>query len=85
MSKKSVVVTARVDADLADRIDALAGKLDRSRAWIAAKALDRYVAEQSEFLAFLQEGEDAIERGDYLTHDELVAEIRASRQQKNAA
>ena len=82
---KSVVITARVDPDVSAQVDALALKLDRSRAWIAAKAIERYAAEEMARLAFLQEGEDAIDHGEYVTHDQLVAEIRSMRQQKNAA
>ena len=82
---KSAVVTARVTPEVAGDLDKLATYYERSRAWLVAKAVERYVREETEFFAFLQEGEDAIERGEYLTHEELVAEIRAMRQQKNAA
>jgi predicted transcriptional regulator len=79
------VVTARLDPEMLAELDRLAGYHERSRAWLVAKAIKHFVKKESEFLAFLQEGEDAIDRGDFVTHEELVAEIRAMRAQKNAA
>ena len=54
---KSAVVTTRVTADLSVQIDLLAKELDRSRAWVTAKAVERYVQEELEFIAFVHEGE----------------------------
>jgi predicted transcriptional regulator len=68
---KSIVVTTRIDAATADSLDGLADRLDRSRAWIVAKAVARYVEEQTEFLDFIQEGEDAIDRGEFLTQEQM--------------
>jgi predicted transcriptional regulator len=84
MSKTSVITT-RLDQETLEGLDRLAEYHDRSRAWLVAKAVSRYVKEESEFFAFLQEGEDAIARGDFVTHEELVAEIKAMRHEKNAA
>ncbi len=82
---KTSVVTTRLDAETLDGLDQLAERLERSRAWLVAKAVQQYVKEQNEFYAFVKEGEDAIERGDYVTHEELVAEIKAMRRQRDAA
>jgi predicted transcriptional regulator len=82
---KTSVVTARLDPDTLATLDKLAEHHERSRAWLVAKAVKHYVTRESAFLEFLQEGEDAIDRGDYLTHEELVAEIQAMRQRKAAA
>lgn len=82
---KTSVVTARLDAETLDGLDQLAERLERSRAWLVAKAVQQYVKEENEFYAFVKEGEDAIERGDYVTHEELVAEIKAMRRQRDAA
>lgn len=74
MSKTSVI-TARLDAETLTALDALAEKRERSRAWLVAKAIKRFVEEETAFDAFIQEGEDAIERGDYLTQEEMEAWI----------
>jgi predicted transcriptional regulator len=68
---KSTVVTTRIDAATAESLDALAARLDRSRAWLVAKAVAAYVQEKTEFLDFLQEGEDAINRGDFYTQEQM--------------
>lgn len=82
---KTSVVTARLDDETLATLDRLAVHHERSRAWLVAKAIKHFVEKESAFLAFLQEGEDAIDRGDFVTHEELVAEIRAMRSQKHAA
>ncbi len=82
---KTSVVTARIDPETLGDLDRLCEYHERSRSWLVAKAVREYVKRESEFFAFLKEGEDAIDRGDYLTHEELVAEIQAMRQQKDAA
>ena len=83
---KTAVVTARIDEETLQSLDALAAVRERSRAWLVEKAVKRFVEEEAEFDAFLKEGEDAIDRGDYLTHEELVAELREwQRDRKTAA
>jgi predicted transcriptional regulator len=82
---KTSIVTARLDNETLAGLDRLAEYHERSRAWLVAKAIKQYVKEESEFFAFLKGGEDAIERGDYLTHEELMAEIKGMRQQRDAA
>jgi predicted transcriptional regulator len=84
MSKTSVI-TARIDSDTLAGLDKLAEHQDRSRAWLVSKAVAKYVREETAFFAFLQEGEDAIERGDFVTHEELIAELKAMAEQKRAA
>ncbi|RYY37354.1 MAG: ribbon-helix-helix protein, CopG family [Sphingomonadales bacterium] len=81
---KTSVVTARLDPDTLAGLDKLAEYHERSRAWLVAKAVKQYVKSESEFFSFLQEGEDAIERGEYLTHEELMAEIKGMRQRDAA-
>eukprot|EP01035_Chromulina_nebulosa_P037657 gene37657-50841_t len=83
MSKTSVI-TARIDVDLSDRIDALAAKLDRSRAWIMSKAIERFVEEETAFRAFIQAGEDSIDRGEFFTQEEME-EWAESLGRRNAA
>jgi predicted transcriptional regulator len=83
---KTAIVTARLDPETLESLDALATARERTRAWLVEKAVKRFVEEENEFDAFLKEGEDAIDRGDYLTHDEMMAEIRAwQRDRKTAA
>lgn len=43
----SEVVTVRLDPALKGRLDALALSTQRSKSWLAAAAIERYVAEES--------------------------------------
>lgn len=81
---KTSVITARLDPETLAGLDKLAEYHERSRAWLVAKAVKQYVKNETEFFAFLQEGEDAIERGEFLTHEELMAEIKGMRQRDAA-
>ena len=68
---KTAVVTARIETDLAEKLDTLGAVLERSRAWIVAKAIERYVAEEMELIAFIQEGEDDIAAGRVHSQEEV--------------
>jgi len=82
---KTQLITARLDADVAERLDRLGSYYERSRSWLVAKAVAKYVEEETEFFAFLKEGEEAIERDEFITHEDLITEIEALKQKKNAA
>lgn len=82
---KTTVLTTRVSTELSERIEQLAKETERSRAWVIAKAIERYVDEELELVEAVREGERDIAEGRFVTHEELVAEIRAMRQQKDAA
>jgi predicted transcriptional regulator len=76
---KSTVVTTRLDPDTTRALDALAERLDRSRAWIVSKAVGAYVRERTEFLDFIQEGEDAIDRGESHTQEQMEEWVQSLR------
>jgi predicted transcriptional regulator len=82
---KPVVVTARIDGQLSADLDRLAAMRERSRAWLVEKAIAQFVREELEFRASLDEAEAEIERGDYLEHDEFMAELRAKFGRRQAA
>ena len=84
---KTAIVTARVSDELLARLDRLAQRLDRSRAWVISQALTRYAEEELAFLDFVQVGEDAIDRGEFVTHEQLLDDIKAWKadRQKRAA
>lgn len=70
-----VVVTARIDSETAAKLDRIGIEYDRKRAWLIARAIERYAGEGAAHLDFLQEGEDAIARGEVRTHEEVMAEF----------
>ncbi|OYW23502.1 MULTISPECIES: CopG family ribbon-helix-helix protein [unclassified Sphingomonas] len=73
MSKSSAVITCRIDTELLEMLDALAVKRERTRGWLIGKAVRRFVEEEVRFDAFLQAGEDSIDRGDYFTQEQMEA------------
>lgn len=70
MSKQHVI-TARVDEATLAGLNRLVEHHDRSRAWLVAKAVERYVKEETEFFAFVQEGEDSIDGGEFYTQEQM--------------
>ncbi len=78
MSKTSVI-TARLDQDTLDLVDKVAGAQGRTRSWFAAHAIREAAEREAEYLAFVQEGIDAADRGELTPHDEVFARLRARR------
>jgi len=82
---KTAVITARVDEATLQSLDALAGSQERSRAWLVAKAIKRYVEEETEFRAFVQAGVDSADRGELISQEEMEAWFEQRRQLPAAA
>lgn len=79
-------ITTQVDAATLKRVDQGSRERGISREDYAREAIELYPAEQFELIAFLQEGKDPIDRGEYLTHDELLDDIaKWKRMRKHAA
>ena len=76
---KTAVITARLDAETLALVDKVAKAQGRSRAWFAAQAIQRVAEHEADFLAFVQEGIDAADRGELIPHDEVFRDIRARR------
>ncbi|MDB5670047.1 MAG: hypothetical protein JWO25_1006 [Alphaproteobacteria bacterium] len=72
---KSAVITARLDQEILDLVDQVSKAHGRSRAWFAAQAIEGAARREAEFLAFVQEGVDAADRGDLVPHEEVMAEL----------
>ena len=72
---KSQVITARIDPEVMALVDRVALAQGRSRSWLAARAIEKMARAETAFMDFVKKGEDDIERGDYLTQDEMEAWI----------
>lgn len=79
------VVTTRIKGELVEQLDQLATAYERTRGWHIAKAIERYVAEEVQLLDMIREGEEDFAAGRYITHEDLVAEIKAMREHRDAA
>ena len=82
---KTAVLTTRVSAELSARIDALASEMERSRAWVIAKAIERYVDEELELIEAIREGERDIDEGRCFTQEEVEAMFGVKRDERDAA
>lgn len=82
---KTAVLTTRVSNELSARIDELAEAMERSRAWVIAKAIERYVEEELEFIAAIREGERDFEEGRTFTQEEVEAMLGVRRDERSAA
>jgi predicted transcriptional regulator len=67
--------TVRLPDDVAKRLDALAEKLDRSRSYVAAQAINDYVTREAWQLADIEAGLREAERGEFATEAEVAATI----------
>ena len=67
------IVTTRIDEETQSRLDQLAKATDRSRAWLVADAIRRYVEEEGWQVAAIEEGVRQADAGDFATEDEVKA------------
>jgi RHH-type rel operon transcriptional repressor/antitoxin RelB len=74
---KPVSIGARIPVELDERLTALAGATGRSKSWHAHQALERYIAEEMDFIVKVQQGLDAAREGRMSDHEDVVAEIDA--------
>ena len=82
---QTTVVTARIDNTLAGRMDLLAAGYDRSRAWILARALERYLDEELDLLDSIAAAEADVEAGRVFTQEKVEAMFDIQRGQRDAA
>ena len=73
----SRVITARIDDSTFELVDRVTKMNGRSRAWFVARAVRHAAEEEAEFLASLEEADQAIERGEYYTQAEMETWLEA--------
>ncbi|WP_394691510.1 CopG family ribbon-helix-helix protein [Hoeflea sp.] len=67
--------TVRVSEDTSKRLDQLAAKQDRSRSYMAAKAIEDFVAREEWQLAEIEAGIAEAERGEFASTDDVARVI----------
>ena len=67
------VVTAHIPIDLAEKVDALAEKLERPRGWVVKKALAAWVDEQELQDRLTREAMEEARQGLGIDHVDVVA------------
>ena len=74
MSTAETVSTSfRASKDKIERIDAIASSMGRSRNWLLNKALDDILEHQAWFVAEVQKGIAAADKGEFASPEEVTA------------
>jgi len=74
----STTMTIRVTAQAKDRLDRLARETRRSRSFLAAEAVDRYLDREQAIIDGITGGRADIAAGDLVTNDAAFAELTAA-------
>lgn len=64
--------TLRIDEATLEALDRLAEKTDRSRSWLAARAIEEYLALNAWQIAKIEAGINAADRGDFADDSEVA-------------
>ena len=70
---ETVSTSFRASKDKIERIDAIATSMGRSRNWLLNKALDDILEHQAWFVAEVQKGIEAADKGEFASRDEVTA------------
>ena len=77
-------VSFRIEAEKVVELDQLAANMDRDRSYLLNEAVDSYLAEQRRFIAEVQKGIDAANRGELIEHEEVLKRIESLIQDTHA-
>ena len=69
----SALLSVRMPDDLAGRLGKLAKAMERSKSFLAARAIEEYVAVQEWQVVAIQEGMNAAKSGNIVDHDEALS------------
>lgn len=67
------VLTAHVPVDLAEKVDYLADRLDRSRGWVVKQALAAWVDQEEERTRLTEEALADVDQGVLVMHEQMLA------------
>ena len=68
----SVMLSLRLPSELARRLETVATETDRTRTYVATRALEEYLESEEETLAKIREGLAAADAGEDVSHDEAL-------------
>ena len=72
-SAETVSTSFRVSKEKIERIDAIATSMGRSRNWLLNKALDDILDHQAWFVAEVQKGIAAADKGEFASPEDVTA------------
>jgi predicted transcriptional regulator len=82
---KSVTITARIAPALAKKLAAYAKATGRTRSWVIESVLERNIDDEIAVAKAVQEGIDAIERGDFHTSEDVFAALKTKSDRRRRA
>jgi len=74
---KIAPVSVRLDAELNERLAAIAAALDRPKSWVIEQAVADFVSLQEWQLAAIEEGVRDADAGRVVAHEDVVAWVRS--------
>jgi len=77
MNAPTKVLTAHVPLGLADKVDAMAARLDRSRGWVVKQALAAWIDQEEERHRMTLEALDDVDAGRVIDHHDVRAWARS--------
>lgn len=79
----TTLISARVPAEVAQRLEALASETHRSKSYLAAQAIEEFVNLQEWQVAAIKEGMAAAEKGKVKSHAQALAILNSWGKSKN--
>lgn len=68
-----MLLTVRIPDEVGASLESLAEATDRSKSYVAAKAIEDHVLREMQFAARVKEGLAAADRGEFATDEEVAA------------
>ncbi len=68
---QNVIISIRLPSELIEKLDRLAAWQDRSRSYLASRAIEDFVERESQAMAAVEDGLEAIDRGEVLPHSDV--------------
>ena len=78
---KDRVVTAKLPADLVERMDAAAARMERTKSWIVRQAVAEWLAEEDRRHELTLEGLRDIDEGRVFDHEDILAMVALKKAQ----
>lgn len=76
MAEDGRVITAKLPAELAARLDQVAERNDRSKSWIVRQAVSEWLAEEQRRYELTLEALRDVDEGRTIPHEEVVDRVR---------
>jgi predicted transcriptional regulator len=76
MDSRERVVTANLPTELAERLDEVACRIDRSKSWIVRQALGEWLAEEQRRYELTLEALKSVDEGRTISHQEVLARVQ---------